>query len=97
MLIHRYITEEDLTLAFYCRLIELTLKIVNSPEIFEDDDVKYKKVIKSLKGLNKVSTAYLQRTLSIGYARSARLMERLEKDGFVGPANGIKPRKVLKK
>ncbi|MFA5769911.1 MAG: DNA translocase FtsK [Patescibacteria group bacterium] len=77
-------------------IIELTLKIFNTPEMFEDDDVKYKKVVKSLKGLDKVSTAYLQRTFSIGYARSARLMERLEKDGFVGPAEGAKPRNVIK-
>ena len=77
-------------------IIELTLKIVNSPETFEDDDTKYKKIKKSLKGLDKISTSFLQRKFSLGYARSAKFMERLEKDGIVGPADGAKPREVLK-
>lgn len=40
------------------------------------------------------STTFLQRKLKIGYARAASLMDQLEKNGIVGPAEGAKPRKI---
>ena len=45
----------------------------------------------------EVSTSLLQRTLSIGYSRATMLMDILEEKGLVGPAEGGKPRKVIKK
>lgn len=42
------------------------------------------------------STTFLQRKLKIGYARAASLMDQLEEAGVVGPADGAKPRKVLR-
>jgi S-DNA-T family DNA segregation ATPase FtsK/SpoIIIE len=42
------------------------------------------------------STTYLQRKLKIGYARAASLMDELEQAGIVGPADGAKPRKVIR-
>ena len=42
------------------------------------------------------STTFLQRKLKIGYARAASLMDALEKQGLVGPAEGSKPRKIFK-
>ncbi|NLH35662.1 MAG: hypothetical protein GX453_06530 [Lactococcus chungangensis] len=45
----------------------------------------------------KASTSYLQRRLSLGYARAARLMDILETEGIIGPDEGASPRKVLKK
>lgn len=41
------------------------------------------------------STSFLQRKLSLGYARAARIMDDLENAGVVGPAVGAKPRQVL--
>lgn len=41
------------------------------------------------------STSMIQRKFSIGYNRAGRLMDQLEKAGFVGPAQGSKPREVL--
>lgn len=43
----------------------------------------------------KASASLLQRRLRIGYARAARLLDILEKNGIVGPADGAKPREIL--
>jgi len=43
----------------------------------------------------KASASLLQRRLSIGYARAARILDELEEDGVIGPAKGSKPRSVL--
>ena len=45
--------------------------------------------------LEKVSISLLQRKMGVGYNRAADLIERMERDGAIGPANGIKPREVL--
>jgi len=44
----------------------------------------------------KASASLLQRRLRIGYARAARILDLLEGQGFIGPADGAKPREVLK-
>ncbi len=43
----------------------------------------------------KASASYLQRRLSIGYNRAARLIEDMEARGIIGPPNGSKPREIL--
>jgi S-DNA-T family DNA segregation ATPase FtsK/SpoIIIE len=44
----------------------------------------------------KASTSLLQRRLRIGYGRAAHLIDMMERDGLVGPADGSKPREILK-
>ncbi len=44
---------------------------------------------------DRASASLLQRRLSIGYARAARILDQLERDGIVGPSEGSKPREVL--
>jgi len=46
---------------------------------------------------NKASATFLQRRLRIGYARAARLLDLLEQEGTVGPAEGSRPRQVFRK
>ena len=59
------------------------------------EDVLYEEAKKIVIEANRASTSYIQRRLSVGYSRAARLVDLLEKDGIVGPANGSKPRDVL--
>lgn len=43
----------------------------------------------------KASTSYLQRRMSIGYGRAARMIDLIEQEGIIGPANGSKAREIL--
>ena len=43
----------------------------------------------------KASTSFIQRHLQIGYNRAARLIERMEKEGVVGPPNHVGKREIL--
>ena len=43
----------------------------------------------------KASSSLLQRRLRVGYARAARLIEDMENQGIIGPADGARPREVL--
>jgi S-DNA-T family DNA segregation ATPase FtsK/SpoIIIE len=43
----------------------------------------------------KASTSYLQRRLSIGYNRAADLIERMEREGLVSPADSVGRRRIL--
>ena len=62
-----------------------------------DDDEMYEEARACVIEAGKASTSYLQRKLKLGYARAARLMDRLEERGVIGPGDGAKPREVLEK
>lgn len=47
-----------------------------------------------IRSTGKASASLLQRRLSIGYARAARVLDELEEQGYIGPARGAKPREV---
>lgn len=61
----------------------------------EIDDDMYEEAKEVVVSSGKASASYLQRRLRIGYARAARLLDILEEQGVVGPAEGAKPRQVL--
>lgn len=50
---------------------------------------------KTVQEYDRASASLLQRKLSIGYARAARLIDTLEEEGVVGPGEGSEPREVL--
>ena len=62
-----------------------------------DDDEMYEEARACVMEAGKASTSYLQRKLKLGYARAARLMDKLEERGVIGPGEGAKPREVLEK
>jgi S-DNA-T family DNA segregation ATPase FtsK/SpoIIIE len=61
------------------------------------DDELYEEAVRVVCEMGRASTSTLQRRLRIGYGRAARLIDIMEKDGIVGPADGPRPREVLKK
>jgi S-DNA-T family DNA segregation ATPase FtsK/SpoIIIE len=61
------------------------------------DDELYDDAVRVVCEMGRASTSTLQRRLRIGYGRAARLIDLMEKDGIVGPADGPRPREVLKK
>lgn len=63
----------------------------------EDEDPMIEEARAVVVSSQKASTSYLQRRLSIGYSRAARIIDLLEDRGIIGPANGSKPREVFEK
>lgn len=68
---------------------------LDEAEADEDLDDMYEEARELVVRAGKASTSYIQRKLSIGYARAARIMDQLEDRGVVGPENGSKPREIL--
>jgi len=60
------------------------------------EDPLLPKVIELLKGRKVISTSYIQRKFSIGYNRAARILDILEKKGYVASQGEGKPRRVLR-
>lgn len=61
----------------------------------EEYDEFYDKAVELVVGKGQASTSMIQRTFRIGYNRAARIIELMEKEGVIGPMDGIKPREVL--
>ena len=65
--------------------------------VSSDDEVDplYKEVLLFISKTQKASASLLQRRFKIGYNRAARIIDMLEEDGYIGPVDGSKPRKVF--
>jgi S-DNA-T family DNA segregation ATPase FtsK/SpoIIIE len=69
--------------------------VASVPGLEGDVDPLFRNAVKEICQYDRASASLLQRRLSIGYARAARLIDQLETAGVVGPAEGSKPREVL--
>ena len=84
-------------------LKDITLEEKNETEIpgftFENKDVDelYDKAVTIVLQQQKVSTSFVQRYLQVGYNRAARIVEKMEEDGFISEPNNAGKRSVLKK
>jgi len=63
----------------------------------EDEDSLMPDAREEILRAGKASASLLQRRLKVGYARAARILDLLEAEGFIGPADGAKPREILKR
>jgi len=62
----------------------------------EENDTLFDDAVRLVFEFGKASTSLLQRRLRIGYGRAAHLIDLMERDGLVGPADGSRPRELLK-
>ncbi len=60
----------------------------------DSEDDLFEDAVKVVREAKKASASLLQRRLSVGYARAARLIDLMEQKGIVGPGDGAKPREV---
>jgi S-DNA-T family DNA segregation ATPase FtsK/SpoIIIE len=63
----------------------------------EEMDEKYDEAVALIAKERQASISYVQRKLRIGYNRAARIIETMEKEGVVGPSDGVRPREVYVK
>ncbi len=76
--------------------VEIENGFKNATGAGEDvDDELYKEAVRIAYQQGKISVSMLQRKLRIGYNRAARLVERMEEEGIVGPSDGVRPRPVI--
>lgn len=59
------------------------------------DEPEFRQAVEAVVQAGKASTSLLQRRLRIGYGKAARMIETMEEQGIVGPADGSRPREVL--
>jgi S-DNA-T family DNA segregation ATPase FtsK/SpoIIIE len=65
------------------------------PGVDAEYDELYDSAVKLVAETKQASISMIQRRFRIGYNRAARLIEKMESEGVVGPADGAKPREVL--
>jgi S-DNA-T family DNA segregation ATPase FtsK/SpoIIIE len=63
----------------------------------EEYDEKYDEAVAFVAETGQASISLIQRRFRIGYNRAARIIEKMEEEGVVGPSDGVKPREVLVK
>ncbi|MCX7679956.1 MAG: DNA translocase FtsK, partial [Spirochaetes bacterium] len=80
----------------YPQYIDIEEEIFQAEEEgdFEEEDELFQEALRIVAETKKASASYLQRRLSIGYNRAARMIELMEEKGYVGPQQGSKPREV---
>lgn len=69
----------------------------SSSEGDRDEDEKYQEVLDFVFNKGYASASMIQRNFKVGYNRAARMVERMEADGHIGPPDGAKPRPVLRR
>lgn len=79
----------------YIDIEESLLEEEESKEMDEASDELFREALKIIEETKKASASYLQRRLSIGYNRAARIIEQMEDMGYIGPQIGSKPREVF--
>jgi S-DNA-T family DNA segregation ATPase FtsK/SpoIIIE len=91
-----FLKNQGVTPQYTEEVTTMTKSGIVAPPGFEGDiDPLFTKAVEEVCQYDRASASLLQRRLSIGYARAARLVDQLEAARVVGPAEGSKPREVL--
>jgi S-DNA-T family DNA segregation ATPase FtsK/SpoIIIE len=61
----------------------------------EAGDELYRQAVELVIQTQQASISMIQRRLRVGFNRAARMIERMEREGVVGPMDGTRPREVL--
>lgn len=69
-------------------------KDIEAAAMDEDYDEMYDQAVALVTESQQASISMIQRRLRVGYNRAARMIEQMERDGVIGPADGAKPREV---
>jgi DNA segregation ATPase FtsK/SpoIIIE, S-DNA-T family len=64
-------------------------------ELDDYQDELYNEAVRVVITTGQASISHLQRRLRLGYGRAARMIDRMESEGIVGPADGARPRDIL--
>ncbi len=83
--------------AYNQTIVEDTTEKTEQAALDGEADEMYEEAVRIVMEMGKASTSTLQRRLRLGYGRAARLIDMMERDGIVGPADGSKPRGLLKR
>jgi len=69
----------------------------NGPSFLEEGerDERFEEAVTLVLNTGQASASYLQRRLKLGYARASRIIDQMEQEGILGPAEGSKPREIL--
>jgi len=79
----------------YDETILLSAKTDDAEGANEEVDEFYDQALALVAETGQASISMLQRRLRVGYNRAARMIEKMEEQGVVGPSDGVKPRNVL--
>ncbi|MGE0324506.1 MAG: DNA translocase FtsK 4TM domain-containing protein [Polyangiaceae bacterium] len=101
-----FISEEEVdALADHCRtqgepvyqdeILKAADEEGGEEENSEPMDARYDEAVRIVAETQRCSTSWLQRKMTIGYNRAAKIVEMMEKQGIVGPPNGAKDREIL--
>jgi S-DNA-T family DNA segregation ATPase FtsK/SpoIIIE len=76
-------------------------RILAEPESEDEDmpeekgDARFDEAVRIVQETQRCSTSWLQRKMTVGYNRAAKIVEMMERRGYVGPANGARDREVF--
>ncbi|MCH8933342.1 MAG: DNA translocase FtsK, partial [Nitrospinae bacterium] len=78
-------------------VFDQVVEAARAEENEDDFDEKYDEAVALIARERQASISMIQRKLRVGYNRAARMIEIMEREGVVGPSDGIKPRDVYVK
>lgn len=93
-IVKNYLSDNEEEPTIDCLMKYIPRKVKRDMPFDGDDDPLFDEVVSHFTPKGKISISAIQRYFRIGYNRSSRIMDRLEKEGIVGPAKGIKSREI---